>query len=158
MIALALDSQRGAGVSGAAIPPNLGDRRAGRGRRILLAEDNLINQRVAIRLLEKAGHYVVLARNGREAVAAIENGAFDLVLMDIQMPEMDGFEATAAIRRRERGSGPRLPIVALTAHAMKGDAERCLAAGMDAHLVKPIHAEQLYELLDKIVTSQPSVR
>ncbi len=111
--------------------------------RILLAEDNLVNQRVAVRLLENQGHTVVLARDGKEALAALKLQQIDLVLMDVQMPVMDGFEATALIRGQEQGTGRHLPVIALTAHAMKGDRERCLAAGMDGYLAKPIHAEDL---------------
>ena len=116
--------------------------------RILLAEDNPVNQRVACRILEKDGHRVVIAGNGREAVKALARQEFDLVLMDVQMPEMDGFEATAAIRAGEKQSGLHIPIVAMTAHAMTGDRERCLAAGMDAYLSKPIHARDLLNLLE----------
>jgi signal transduction histidine kinase/CheY-like chemotaxis protein len=119
--------------------------------RILLAEDNLVNQRLATRLLEKRGHTVVMAGNGREALAAFESETFDLVLMDVQMPELDGLEATLAIREKEKGSGKRLPIVALTAHAMKGDREKCLAAGMDGYLTKPIRSQELDELLENYV-------
>jgi CheY-like chemotaxis protein len=115
--------------------------------RILVAEDNPVNQRVAIRLLEKDGHVVTIANHGREALAALDRGAFDLVLMDVQMPEMDGFEATRAIRQREAGSDRRLPIVAMTAHAMKGDRERCLAAGMDDYLAKPVQRSELDRVL-----------
>jgi len=115
---------------------------------ILLAEDNLVNQRLAMRLLEKRGHSVVVAGNGRETLAAFESGDFDLILMDLQMPEMDGFEATTAIRNWERARGNRIPIVALTAHAMKGDREKCLAAGMDGYLTKPIRPHELDELLE----------
>jgi two-component system, sensor histidine kinase and response regulator len=111
--------------------------------RILVAEDNPINQVVAVRLLEKHGHTVVLASNGREAVAAVEGGGIDLVLMDVQMPEMDGFAATAAIRAAEAGGERRLPILALTALAVVGDRERCLAAGMDGYLTKPIQGDRL---------------
>ena len=117
--------------------------------RILVAEDNSVNRRLATRLLEKRGHSVAVAANGREAVAAIDKESFDLVLMDMQMPEMDGFEATAAIRQKEKLSGARLPIVALTAHAMKGDREKCMEAGMDGYLAKPIRPEELDEILEK---------
>jgi signal transduction histidine kinase/DNA-binding response OmpR family regulator len=116
--------------------------------RVLIAEDNLVNQRLATRLLEKRGHSVVVAGDSREALAACENESFDLILMDVQMPEMDGLEATAAIREKEKGSGNHLPIVALTAHAMKGDREKCLAAGMDGYLTKPIRPPELDELLE----------
>jgi len=115
---------------------------------ILLAEDNLVNQRLAARLLEKRGHTVVIAANGREALKAFENEDFDLLLMDLQMPEMDGFEATVAIRKKEKDSGSHLPIVALTAHAMKGDREKCLAGGMDGYLTKPIRPQELHDLLE----------
>jgi PAS domain S-box-containing protein len=122
--------------------------------RILLAEDNAVNQLVAARLLEKRGHTVVIARNGREALAALDQtgtAGFDLVLMDIQMPDMDGFEATGIIRAREQASGTHLPIIAMTAHAMKGDEERCLAAGMDGYVSKPIRVEQLVATMDDVL-------
>jgi PAS domain S-box-containing protein len=119
--------------------------------RILLAEDNPVNQRLASRLLEKRGHSVALAGNGSEALAALEKERFDLVFMDVQMPVMDGFEATAAIRERERASGVHLPVVALTAHAMKGDREKCLAGGMDGYLTKPIRPQELDEVLQSFL-------
>jgi CheY-like chemotaxis protein len=121
---------------------------AGASRRILLAEDNPINQVVAMRMVEKRGHRVTVAANGREAVVAVGREPFDLVLMDVQMPEMDGFEATARIREAEEGTGRHLPIFAMTAHAMKGDAERCRAAGMDGYLPKPIRPADLYALIE----------
>ena len=124
--------------------------------RILLAEDNLVNQRLATRLLEKRGHHVVVAANGREALAALEKDIFDLVLMDMQMPEMDGFEATAAIRQKEKTDGGHLPIVALTAHAMKGDREKCLAAGMDGYLTKPLRPQELEEVLKPYLAGPPA--
>jgi CheY-like chemotaxis protein len=122
-----------------------------RSLRVLVAEDNRVNQLVIGRLLERLGHTVVLCNDGRAAVAAVEAERPDLVLMDIQMPEMDGFAATAAIREREaaRPGGPRLPIVALTAFAMKGDRERCLAAGMDDYLAKPIRRDQLAAVMTR---------
>jgi signal transduction histidine kinase/DNA-binding response OmpR family regulator len=116
---------------------------------ILLAEDNPVNQRVAQRMLEKLGHSVTVANNGREAIDALEAGRFDAVLMDMQMPEMDGLQATAAIRTREkRQSASRVPIIALTANAMKGDREKCLLAGMDAYLSKPIKSIELKQALE----------
>lgn len=115
--------------------------------RILLAEDNSVNQLLAVRMLEKRGHIVKVAGNGKEALAALETQPFDLVLMDVQMPEMDGFEATTAIRAQEKRSGHHLPVIAMTAHAMVGDKERCLAAGMDAYITKPFRIDELVELL-----------
>ncbi len=117
--------------------------------RVLLAEDNIVNQRLATRLLEKRGHRVTVAANGREALEALERESYDLVLMDVQMPEMDGMEATAKLREMEKLTGRRQPVVALTAHAMKGDQELCLAAGMDGYLTKPIRQQELDELLEK---------
>jgi signal transduction histidine kinase len=114
-----------------------------RGLRILLAEDNRVNQKIAIRLLEKRGHHAVLAANGKEALEALAQGSFDLVLMDVHMPDMDGIEATMAIREKEKTTGLHQPIIAMTALAMKGDRERCLAAGMDGYLTKPIDLQQL---------------
>ncbi len=113
-------------------------------RRVLLAEDNAVNQRLAVALLKKQGHTVVIANNGLEAVEALEREQFDVVLMDVQMPVMDGFEATSAIRERERGNRKRSRIIAMTANAMKEDRERCLAAGMDGYISKPISPQQLY--------------
>jgi two-component system, sensor histidine kinase len=118
--------------------------------RILVAEDNPVNQRLIGRLLEKRGHQVVIAGNGREALQAVGKDEYDLVLMDVQMPEMGGFEATAAIRRQESDAGKRHPIIALTAHAMKGDEERCLAAGMDGYLTKPVRPGALDNVLARI--------
>lgn len=115
---------------------------------ILLAEDNIVNQRLALRILEKEGHYVQLAANGLLALAAAQAHSFDVILMDVQMPEMDGLEATRRIRGQE--IGPRVPIVAMTAHALQEDERRCLDAGMDAYLSKPIHAEELLALIEKI--------
>jgi signal transduction histidine kinase/CheY-like chemotaxis protein/HAMP domain-containing protein len=117
--------------------------------RILLAEDNPVNQLLMTRLLEKRGHHVKLAGNGREALAALAQARYDLVFMDLQMPEMDGLEATAAIRAGEQTSGLHQMIVALTAHAMKGDSDRCLAAGMDDYLSKPVALQDLDELLER---------
>jgi signal transduction histidine kinase/CheY-like chemotaxis protein len=116
--------------------------------RILLAEDNIVNQLLACRLLEKHGHTVTVAANGREAVAFLAQQDFDLVLMDVQMPEMDGFEATAAIRVKESGTRRHIPIVAMTAHALKGDEHRCLQAGMDGYVPKPITPAALYRAIE----------
>jgi two-component system sensor histidine kinase/response regulator len=120
---------------------------------ILVAEDNPTNQAYALRTLRKRGHCVVLATNGKEAIDACERGAFDLVLMDIQMPGVDGLEATAAIRNRESAMGRHTPIIATTAHA---DRDRCLAAGMDGHVAKPIRAESLFAEIDRVTGNVPS--
>jgi signal transduction histidine kinase/CheY-like chemotaxis protein/ligand-binding sensor domain-containing protein len=122
-------------------------REARQNLRILLAEDNVVNQVLASRLLEKQGHSVVVANNGRKALETLEKQKFDLVVMDVSMPEMDGFEAVTAIRAREEGTGSHIPIIAMTAHAMKGDRERCLAAGMDAYISKPLQPNELYQLI-----------
>jgi len=118
--------------------------------RILLAEDNAVNQKIATRVLEKRGHHVTVAGDGHLVLAALERDRFDVVLMDVQMPEMDGFEATAAIRSRERETGAHMPIIAMTAHAMQGDRERCIAAGMDDYVAKPLKVAELIELLEKL--------
>jgi PAS domain S-box-containing protein len=120
--------------------------------RVLLAEDNTVNQKLASRWLESWGHTVVVVGNGREAVRELENQRFDLLLMDVQMPEMDGFAATRAIREKENRSGPRTPIVAMTAHALKGDRERCLEAGMDGYVAKPIRPEELFRAIEETAT------
>jgi signal transduction histidine kinase/DNA-binding response OmpR family regulator len=117
--------------------------------RILLAEDNLVNQHVARCILENAGHTVVIAGNGQEALAVLRRQTFDVALMDVQMPEVDGFEATAAIRESELGTERHLPIIAMTAHAMKGDRERCIAAGMDGYISKPISGSDLLKMVSK---------
>jgi signal transduction histidine kinase/CheY-like chemotaxis protein len=117
---------------------------------ILLAEDNLVNQRIAQRLLEKHGHVVVVANNGLEALARYQLARFDIVLMDVQMPEMDGFAATAAIRKLQEANHTRVPIVAVTTHAMKGDRERCLAAGMDGYVTKPIRPTLLFAEIERL--------
>ena len=119
------------------------------GRSILLAEDNQVNQKLAQKLLDKMGHRVVLASNGMEALRALDSEHFDLVLMDVQMPEMDGFEATTKIRMQERQSGEHIPVIAMTAHAMTGDRERCLKAGMDDYISKPIHPKELRKIIEK---------
>ena len=120
------------------------------GLRILLAEDNVVNQKLVVRLLEKQGSAVVVANNGREALERLDRESFDLVLMDVQMPEMDGFEATAAIRGREELSGKHTPIIAMTAHAMQGDRERCLEGGMDGYTAKPIRLGELFEAIKEV--------
>jgi two-component system sensor histidine kinase/response regulator len=117
----------------------------------LVAEDNAVNRRLISRLLEKRGHRVVLVQNGREALEASEKQVFDIVLMDVQMPEMGGLEATRLLREKERASGIHLPIIALTAHAMQGDKERCLACGMDGYVSKPINFEELFSVLENVV-------
>jgi signal transduction histidine kinase/ActR/RegA family two-component response regulator len=125
-------------------------REAHRRLRVLIAEDNAVNQRLAMRLLEKQGHSVAVVENGLAALAALAQQPFDLVLMDVQMPEMDGLETTAAIRAQEQGTGRHLPIVALTSHAMQGDQERCFAAGVDAYVSKPIKVDELYAAIDRL--------
>jgi CheY-like chemotaxis protein len=128
---------------------------AGRVLHILLAEDNAVNQKFAIRTIEKAGHTVFVANNGREAVEAWERERYDVVLMDMQMPEMDGFEATSRIRRLEleREATPRTPIIAMTANAMKGDRERCLEAGMDGYVSKPVKRQTLFAEIGRVLGS-----
>ncbi|MDA1052562.1 MAG: response regulator [Planctomycetota bacterium] len=138
--------------------------------RVLLAEDSLFNQRLAIGVLERHGHQIVVANNGHEAIAAVQSSRFDVVLMDVQMPEMDGLEATAAIRQWESEVGGHIPIIAMTAHAMKGDRELCLESGMDGYVPKPVRAKELFAALRSLLpdsrapnapvdenTAQPSV-
>ena len=134
----------------AMLPADLPERRL----IVLLAEDNAVNQRLASSLLERRGHKVVIAGNGREAVEAVQRQSFDVVLMDVQMPEMGGFEATDAIRALERENGSRTPIVAMTAHAMKGDRERCLSAGMDEYLTKPLDPKQLCQVVEAMAAGR----
>jgi PAS domain S-box-containing protein len=129
-----------------------------RGFRILLAEDNRVNQMLAVRLLQKRGHMVEVAGDGSEALEKLKAAEFDLVLMDVQMPVMGGFEATAAVRETEKSTGKHIPIVALTAHAAPGDRERCLAAGMDSYVTKPIHPEELFEQIEALIPSVPLAR
>jgi signal transduction histidine kinase/DNA-binding response OmpR family regulator len=124
--------------------------------RILLAEDNIVNQRVAVGLLKKRGHQVTVANNGVEALAALAATRFDLILMDIQMPQMGGFEATEEIRRRERESGGHIRIVAMTAHAMSGDRERCLEGGMDGYVSKPIDPAVLFAAVEQVGGDGPA--
>jgi two-component system sensor histidine kinase/response regulator len=120
--------------------------------RILLAEDNVVNQRLAMRMLEKQGHTVVVAGDGVAALAALERGRFDVVLMDVQMPFMDGVEATAAIRKGEGATGQHIPIIAMTAHAMSGDRQRFLASGMDGYVSKPVHSQELLAAIENVLS------
>jgi signal transduction histidine kinase/CheY-like chemotaxis protein len=124
--------------------------------RILLAEDNAVNQTLALRLLEKRGYVVTVAGDGNAALAALEKAAFDLVLMDIQMPNMDGFEATSIIRKKEEATGRHIPIIAMTAHALKGDQERCVAAGMDGYVSKPIRTSELFSAIESLLPKKDS--
>jgi two-component system, sensor histidine kinase and response regulator len=126
--------------------------------RILLAEDSYPNQRLAVGVLSKWGHHVTVANNGLQAVAALDSGSFDLVLMDVQMPEMDGYQATAVIREREARLGGHIPIVAMTAHAMKGDREECLAAGMDGYVSKPIRKAELERVIAEVTSERSPQR
>lgn len=121
--------------------------------RILVAEDNSVNQKLMHSLLTKWGHTCVIAGNGRDALAALRQQPFDLILMDVQMPQMNGLEATAAIREQEKTDGGHIPIIALTAHAMKGDRERCLQAGMDSYIAKPIQARALFQMIENLALS-----
>jgi two-component system sensor histidine kinase/response regulator len=159
-IARVLQAKKETGESRMITPYSLSERSSpaavSRRLNLLLAEDNLVNQKLAIRLLEKRGHQVTLAQNGKEALSAMEAQNFDLVLMDVQMPEMDGLEATRRHRVREQASGRRQSIVAMTALAMKGDKERCLDAGMDGYLTKPIRPQELDAVLDQYsVVAEP---
>jgi protein-histidine pros-kinase len=132
----------------------------GRTLQVLLAEDNPVNQRLAVRLLETRGHKVETVGTGKEALAALERRTFDLILMDLQMPELGGLETTAFIREREAAGrryvyapSTRIPIVALTAHAMAGDREQCLAGGMDGYVTKPIQAQDLFTEIERVLAS-----
>jgi two-component system, sensor histidine kinase and response regulator len=127
-----------------------------RRRRILLAEDQLVNQKVAVHMLKRLGHTVRVAPDGKEAIAALESGEFDLVLMDVQMPKMDGYEAVRIIREREATTCKHIPIIALTAHAMQGDRERCLNNGFDGYLPKPIRQRDLDAAIESL--SKPVLR
>ncbi len=118
---------------------------------ILLAEDNVVNQKLVLGLMEKYGHSVAIANNGKEAITMLASGHFDVVLMDVEMPEMDGLEAVAVIRDKERQTGEHMPIIAMTAHAMKGDRQRCIEAGMDDYISKPIRMQQLFETLECVL-------
>jgi len=132
-------------------------RRPGRRLEILLAEDNVINQKLATRILRNQGHRVVVVGDGAKTITALENKSFDLVLMDIQLPGMSGLEATAVIRKREKESGGHVPIIATTADAMQGDREKCLEAGMDAYISKPIQATELFKTIATLLPeSEPA--
>lgn len=139
----------------AAVPlPMTDDKLSSPQLRILLAEDNLVNQRLAVRMLEKMGHLVAVAQTGKDALDALRTGKFDLALMDVQMPEMDGFAVTREIRKAEQGRPDHLPVIAMTAHAMKGDREECLAAGMDDYLAKPINREELRQVIERVMAAR----
>jgi PAS domain S-box-containing protein len=125
--------------------------------RILLAEDNVINQKVAVHILEKKGHKVSVANNGQDVLRALRKDRFDLILMDVQMPKIDGFEATASIREKEKETGFHIPIIAMTAHALKGDRERCLDAGMDDYIAKPLKAEELMKKIDYVMSKLKTI-
>ncbi len=122
--------------------------------KILVVEDNLVNQTLAVRLLEKRGYSVSVCGNGNEAFQALEKDSFDIILMDVEMPEMNGFDATRIIREKEKVSGKHIPIVAMTAHAMNGDRERCLASGMDAYISKPVSSEELFSIIEKYTNGE----
>jgi len=128
--------------------------KSARNSRILLAEDNPVNQKLAVKMLEKWGHTVVVAGNGKEAVAQWERQEFDLILMDVQMPEMGGLEATQVIREKEKGTGRHIPIIAMTAHAMKGDRDKCLEMGMDGYVSKPIHIQEVFEAVEDAICQE----
>jgi CheY-like chemotaxis protein len=133
--------------------------RENRGRlKILLAEDNAVNQTLAVRLLEKRGHEVVVSENGEAALEALNKQNFDLILMDIQMPQMNGLQATEAIRCKELTSGKHIPIIAMTAHAMAGDKERCLEAGMDAYISKPIRVDDLFSAIEEVFLTPAGIQ
>jgi CheY-like chemotaxis protein len=143
-----LDNANSEKVRSSSLGPSSG------GMRVLLAEDSMVNQKLAVALLEKGGHAVVVAENGEIAVDLAARQQFDVVLMDVQMPVMDGIDATKAIREHEKTSGNRIPIIALTAHAMAGDRERCLQAGMDKHMSKPLELKELHARLNEIVEAK----
>jgi signal transduction histidine kinase/CheY-like chemotaxis protein/ligand-binding sensor domain-containing protein len=135
-------------------PPSQDDKLSSRQLRILVAEDNPVNQRLSVRMLEKMGYLVAVAQTGKEVLHALRTKKFDLVLMDLQMPEMDGFAATCEIRKAEQGGQDHVPVIAMTAHAMKGDREECLAAGMDDYLAKPINSEELRQVIERVMMAR----
>jgi CheY-like chemotaxis protein len=152
MRAMSGATERGAGPAPAGSQPAPGEvEAAGSALRVLLAEDNPVNVKFALKLLERAGHQVQVAGNGRQAVERWQAQPFDVVLMDVQMPEMDGLEATRAIRELERARETRTPIIAMTANAMAGDREMCLEAGMDGYVAKPVRKDALFAELDRVV-------
>jgi CheY-like chemotaxis protein len=160
--ALAAAAGAGSPDQGQPAAPRRGFAACERGLRLLLAEDNAVNQKLAVRLLEKRGHAVVVVGNGKEALRALFGeggsggpGPFDVVLLDVMMPEMDGLEATAAIRAREEGTGDHTPIIAMTAHAMKGDRERCLEVGMDGYISKPLQPGELFDTIERLAVRLP---
>jgi CheY-like chemotaxis protein len=146
----AADEEPGASEQTAPDSPAFVSPTATRSLIVLVAEDNPVNQRLATAILKRRGHHVLLAANGHEAIARARDTHVDVVLMDVQMPGMNGFEATAALRADERPGGARLPIVALTAHALSGDRERCLEAGMDDYVSKPLRADRLIEIVERV--------
>jgi CheY-like chemotaxis protein len=123
--------------------------------RVLLAEDNRVNQRVATRLLEKRGYTVVVAEDGARALEALQEQSFDLILMDVQMPVLDGVRAAMAIREQEKTTGSHIPIIAMTAHAMAGDRERFLESGMDGYISKPFNSQELFQVIETFVGPNP---
>jgi CheY-like chemotaxis protein len=128
-------------------------KKSSRSVRVLLAEDNEINQKVALEFLKMRGHQVRIVNNGKEALEALGVETFEIILMDVQMPVMDGFQATATIREQERSTGRHIPIIAMTGYAMKGDRQRCLDAGMDAYISKPIRSQELFEIVESFTTA-----
>ena len=149
---------RGAGFGRRDLVTRHDTRLQSRKLRILLAEDNPVNQKVGVKMLEKMGHQPTVARDGREALAALEAASYDLVFMDVQMPEMDGLTATRKIREGEKQTGRHLPIIAMTAHAMKGDQQRCLEAGMDGYLTKPVSSPQIAEVIARVLGAETAPR
>ena len=146
-LGVASPQQERAAIAAPATPPNASQRHL----HILVAEDSVVNQTLAARLLERCGHTVVVVSSGAQALAALEAQCFDVVLIDVQMPEMDGLEATASIRAQEQSTGDHIPIIAMTAHVMQGDRERCLEAGMDDYVAKPIQAEALFAAIERLL-------
>lgn len=149
-----LRSTKEAPEPGSSLPHSAAPQKDHHPLRILLAEDNVVNQRLTLRLLEKRGHTVVVVSTGQEVLATFQQTPFDLVLMDVQMPEMNGLDATMLIRKQEKETGQHLPIIAMTAHAMEGDRERCLAAGRDGYISKPIQTKELFEVIEDVLKHQ----